>query len=126
MPGPFPYLPGFGSTPAPVCRLTLSWNGSTEEIEALVDSGASRTGIPETMVQKLNLRKIREGAVGGAVTSQRQMRGLYIANVSFLELNFPNHPVIGLPNNYALIGRDILNLYITTLHGPYQQYSLEQ
>lgn len=124
MPGPFPYLPGFGPTQAPACRLTVTWNGRSEEIDALIDSGASRTVIPEATAQILNLRIIGEGKVGGAVTSQREMRTLYVTNLDFLGLNFPSHPVFGLPGPYALIGRDILNLYITTLHGPNNQYSL--
>ena len=125
MPGPFPYLPGFGSTQAPAFRLTVTWNGRSEEIDALIDPGASRTVIPEDIAQILNLRKVGEREVGGAVTSQREMRNLYVTNLDFLGLNFPSHPVYGLPGHYALIGRDILNLYVTTLHGPNQQYSLD-
>ncbi|MCH8041214.1 MAG: retroviral-like aspartic protease family protein [Nitrospinae bacterium] len=124
MPGPFPYLPGFGPTQAPACRLRVTWNGRSEEIDALIDSGASNTTIPEVIAKILNLRKVGEELVGGAVTSQREMRNLYVTNLDFLGLNFPSHPVFGLPKDYALIGRDILNLYITTLHGPNQQYSL--
>jgi hypothetical protein len=125
MPGPFPYLAGFGSTQAPACRLTIRWGGRNEEIQALIDSGASKTGIPESIVQILNLRKISENSVGGAVTKQRYICSVYVTDLEFLGLSFQSLPVYGLPHEYALIGRDILNRYITTLHGPELQFSLD-
>ena len=103
MPGPFPYLPGFGPTQAPACRLRVTWNGRSEEIDALIDSGASNTTIPEVIAKILNLRKVGEELVGGAVTSQREMRNLYVTNLDFLGLNFPSHPVLAFPRITLLL-----------------------
>lgn len=123
--GPFPYLSGFGRTQAPACQLKIEWGGRVHHIRALIDSGASASCIPDQTAQALGLRLIGEGNVGGAVSESSQKRRYYIANLEFFNLTFPNHPIVGLPNTYAIIGRDILNLFVTTLNGPALQFSIQ-
>ena len=124
MPGPFDYSPRFGSTYAPVSKITISWQGKNRTVDALIDSGASITCIPEHIVLALSLRKIREIPVSGATTGQKIPRPYYVVDLRFLGFSFPANPVLSMPKRYALIGRDILNQYTTTLDGPALQFSI--
>ena len=125
MPGPFPYQRGFGSTPAPICDITVSWEGRTLTVPALIDSGASGTVIPDSLVTPLSLRKIREIPVTG-VEGRRELRSMYVVDIGFLGFQFPSHPVIGIPRRtFALIGRDILNRHTATLRGRTLEFSVE-
>lgn len=124
MAGPFPYKPGYGSTPAPAGDVTFGWQGRTEMVAALMDSGASGTTIPETLVSKLQLRKIGEINARG-YNGQPELRGMYSADIAFLGFTFNKHPVMAVPRPYALIGRDILNRYKTTLDGPLLQFIVQ-
>lgn len=124
MPGPFPYRQGFGNTPAPACDVTISWQGNNVVVPALIDSGAAGTTIPGALVTTLALRKVSEMLVSGA-TSAAQLYGVYVVDLNFLGLVFNKYPVVALPHrDYVLIGRDILNLYTTTLAGPPQEFSI--
>lgn len=125
MPGPFPYRSGFGSTPAPAGDITISWHGQADRLQALIDSGASGTVIPDSLVSKLSLRKIDEIRASG-FDGKVEIRGVYVADIDFLGLRFNRHPVVAGPNRtYALIGRDILNRYTTTLYGPRREFAIE-
>lgn len=124
MAGPFPYQWGFGSTPAPAFDLALSWRGKTRVVRALVDSGASGTTIPTSVVSELALRKISEARVSGAIGSA-EPRSVYVVDLDFVGVLLSNHPVVALAEKeYALIGRDILNRYVTTLNGPALEFSV--
>ena len=125
MPGPFPYASGHGSTLAPACEVRLSWNGNSMAIRGVIDSGASRTLIPDELVAQLQLRKVRENIVSGATEAQGKVMGYYIVNIEFLGLRFDNHTVIAGPKSYILIGREILNRYRTHLDGPQLQFSID-
>lgn len=120
----FPYKLGYGSTPAPVEDVTFGWQGRTETVGALIDSGASATTIPESLVPKLGLRKIGELNASG-YDGQTEKRSIYSADIAFLGFTFNKHPVVAVPRPYALIGRDILNRYKTTLDGPVLQFAVE-
>ena len=128
MAGPFAYQNGYGSTPAPACEIQLSWNGQTQTIPALIDSGASGTLIPRAAALALNLRQVGERRASGAFGPANMTR-LYVVNVNFLGITFPNHPVAapGPPGDraYALIGRDILNRHETVLNGPRLQFTIQ-
>jgi predicted aspartyl protease len=125
MPGPFPYHNGYGATLAPACEITLSWQGRTVTIPALVDSGASGTLIPQSAAKTLRLQKVGERRASGAY-GKPQQTPLYRVNIDFLGFVFPDHPVTEFDSNrqFALIGRDILNRYQTLLNGPASEFSI--
>lgn len=124
MPGPIPYLGHAGSRPGPFCEIIVSWHGRTERIRALLDSGADGTIVPMPTIATLALDRIGDARVKG-VQGPRQLRGVYRADIDFLGFPFIAHPVVGVPDrDYALVGRDILNRYLTTLDGPNLQFSV--
>lgn len=124
MPENISYRSGYGPTAAPVCEITVSFGDRSEIIPALIDSGASTTHIPERLVRVLSLRKIRDVRVTSA-NNQTEYRAQVVANLDILGFVFPNHPVTALPRPHALIGRDLLNRYLTILDGPQKRFSIE-
>ena len=125
MPGPFPYRQGFGSTPAPACEITIGWRGVTRTLAALIDSGASGTLIPISLVSELQLRKTGEQRVSG-YDQRVEIRGRYAADLELFGVALPSVPVVAIPQRaYVLIGRNILNRYTTTLYGRELQFSLD-
>jgi predicted aspartyl protease len=122
--GPIPYERGFG-LPAPICKILVSWNGESEIVDAVLDSGASRTVIPSRLIDLLKLRQTGTGKVGGAFTPQVK-RPWYQADVVITLLNkeFPALTVYAQDKEYALIGRDVLNKQYLILDGPEETFSL--
>jgi hypothetical protein len=81
--------------------------------------------IPASAVSSLALNKQGEIPARGAF-GKREMVGLYVVDLQFLGLAFPNYPVTESRDiDFALVGRDILNRYVTTLDGPRLEFSIE-
>jgi predicted aspartyl protease len=126
---PVPYQNGYGSTPAPVCQIELSWRGNRINAPALVDSGASGTLIPRFVVVALGLTQFGERRVSG-VFGPQHMAPLYRVDLDFLGFAVQALVVTAPPpaqpdRAYVLVGRDILNRYTTTLSGPLQHFSVQ-
>jgi gag-polyprotein putative aspartyl protease len=124
LPGPIPYEQGFGP-PAPICKIHISWNGEKEVVDALLDSGASRTVIPSRLIDILKLRQTGTGQAGGAF-AKKQRRPRYQADVvvSLLNKEFPALTVYVQDEDFALIGRDVLNKQYLILDGPAETFSI--
>ena len=111
---------------APAFDVTVSSTSNLELVPALLDSGASRTVIPHEVAVRLNLTLITDDVGVTVASGQTSTRPLYVADLSFLGLNFPRHPVITFPDReHILIGREIMNRFKTTLDGPNRQFFLE-
>jgi predicted aspartyl protease len=124
MPAPFTYRLRAPEPDAPECDVTLSWNGRSITVSALIDSGAGLTTIPASVISSLSLQRVGDMFIRGA-QGPRQKRGLYRANIEFLGIAFDNHPVVELDRNEMLVGRDILNKHRLLLDGPQLSFSLD-
>lgn len=89
-------------------------------ITAIVDTGADTTVIPEHYLHKLALtpdsHRFLTSPWGG-----RQLAKVYFLDVRLGEWRFPTVMVVG--DQYgqeAIIGRNLLNKLVLTLHGPQQ------
>ena len=110
--------------PAPAFYVKISYRESHTTIPAKLDTGADLTAIPHATALLLQLRKIGERSVGGALDLS-QMRPIFKANLDFLGFSIPDHPVVSLERKeYILIGRDIMNRYNAILNGPDLQFFL--
>ncbi|MEW6127723.1 MAG: retroviral-like aspartic protease family protein [Acidobacteriota bacterium] len=118
MPGPFPYsiIPPY-DCPAPVCSVQISYSNLSTNCDAIIDSGADMTCIPERIVKDMALLQIMEFEVGGANDGTPQTRPGYVIDFEFLGFTFPALIVVSIQGltDHVLIGRDILNHHIVTL-----------
>lgn len=136
MPGPFNYLttatiPSSGlsvdfRSHAPVSEVTISFRGNLETLPALLDSGASRTVIPLRVANALRLIALDDEVSVTFGSGESVDFRMYLTDLRFLGWDFTKHAVIGMQKrNHVTIGREILNLYKTTLDGPNLQFSIE-
>jgi len=113
-----------GAPPAPLVNLRISWiNRPSEQVLAILDSGADQTQIPVRIALSLSLRKLRDKVIADA-NGKQQWQPVYAANIEFDGIMFDNIPVVGGPlSAIALIGRDLLN-QVAVLDGPQLTFSL--
>jgi len=95
----------------------------TDDLKALIDSGASRTVIPENLIKTLNLVPVREIDVEG-YKKGKQKHTTYFVDVEFKGYSFPLTEVIAVNRKNVLLGRDILNQTILVLDGKKLSYDI--
>ena len=111
--------------PAPVVNLRIHHEASEETLEALVDSGADLTCIPEKVAAVLELQPISILLVAGA-DGRSENRLVYRAHsITFESISLVNLAVIGMPIEYGIIGRDLMNRFVFRLDGPSLRFSIE-
>lgn len=104
----------------PECSISVSNPSKLSKscnINAIVDSGADMTCIPESVIQDLgNLIKSTIGLrdANGRVVD----RDTYVVELTIFLDVVKRVEVISIPKDHALIGRDILNEYKLVLDAP--------
>lgn len=93
------------------------------DLEALIDSGASKTVIPENLIEKLQLVPVSEIDVEG-YKKGKQKHWTYFVDVEFKGYSFPLTKVIAVNRKNVLLGRDILNQTILLLDGKKLSYDI--
>ena len=95
----------------PECRLDIGnpreRNKIAKKVDAVADTGADMTMIPDSLIGSLgNLieGEIRCGGVNGIA-----IRKTYLVDITVDNYPFNSIEVVAIPKNHALIGRDILN-----------------
>ncbi len=110
--------------PAPILPLLVGRPGlpPTISLVALVDTGADATVIPQSVARRLRLPAIGSILVRGVGGMTRQVP-LYSAVIELAGTR-DQVEVLALGEE-ALVGRDLLNRWTVTLHGPQQQLEVD-
>jgi predicted aspartyl protease len=111
--------------PAPVADLRVSNGSSVETVEALVDSGADATCIPEHVAERLELQPISILLVGGAGAPAENRFVYRTLSLRLENIEFDNYAVIAMPIDYGIIGRDLINRLCVRLDGPALRFTIE-
>lgn len=112
--------------PAPVIEVSISAPLSkvSTSSTALIDSGADMTVIPERIIAQLKLRRVDSTPVSGfgkrVIEATVYSAALEIEGISASKI----YRILGWSEDYALIGRDLLNQFIAVLNGLSQELSL--
>ncbi len=89
----------------------------SRRISARLDTGADLSAIPQVIADELELlaaRTILAESYDGSQTSIRT----YFVTLGIARARFRRLEVILIPENYALLGRDVLNHFYAHLNGP--------
>lgn len=112
--------------PAPV--MLAEWRSPTNPnapdpklLLALIDSGAFCSVIPNSLIDNLHLRQIDEVKAGGYDDKEEdfKMKPVYSVHLTIP----PLQPILArvipkFSEDYAIVGRDIINEWLLTLDGP--------
>jgi hypothetical protein len=123
--------------PYPAVKLRITDNGwdtplQYDPFDAMLDTGASITGVPENKVpvKARNLIRVRQIRLADGTLIDREF---VLLRKGYLEvLDEKNQPVVSFTRNamylliipVGLLGRDLLNDCICSLNGPAQTFSL--
>lgn len=105
--------------PMPVVALRVSALEEPDEqvtIEALLDSGADGTFLPERLLHRLGAESVREAWVSG-IDDVRYPVNMYMAKIEIGPYSFWGARVVGDKQGRAIVGRDVLNQLVVTLNG---------
>ena len=87
-------------------------------LKAIVDSGADVTMLPLSVFQQLRVRKSGAGLLSSTTNSGYEV-DLYTVTVQIGDARPIYVEAVGLTRqNEAIVGRDVLNQFVTTLNAP--------
>lgn len=100
------------------------YENQSVEVEALIDSGASGTLIPESIAEQLALQPMNKTIMKdfqGKVIGEKPVYHIKVI-IDSLEFNVDAAETEG----FAIIGRDVLNKITTTLQGIQQKWEMKE
>lgn len=106
--------------PAPFLDLIVHHPQASSEsrtVAAKLDTGADVSAIPQQIAEELALIPVRTIVVEGYDGTKTTI-DTYIVIVQIGKTRFRNVEVILIPDDHALLGRDLLNFFYTKLNGP--------
>lgn len=112
---------------SPQALITLSNPSSSSQscqVDAIVDTGALMTCIPESEIKKLGEALLYKLIIVRDFNGNTQRRKTYFIDISIADYEHKNIEVIAISKEYALIGRDILNQHKIILDAPNQRWSI--
>ena len=110
--------------PETIYRVHNPSTGESVPVNALVDTGAAMTIIPESALDNLGEVTIYSSKKFKFANGEIQRRTTYIVNVTVEGKDENNIEVLALDKEHGLIGRDILNKHKIVLNAPRGQWSM--
>ncbi len=106
--------------PAPLLNIVIFAPTDTHvraNTQALLDTGAEISVIPDVVVRQLALTPYAVMLVEAYDSRTRQLP-LYAVTLEIAGTHLSTVKMVAYPVNYAILGRDILNRFVVTLDGP--------
>jgi predicted aspartyl protease len=123
----YPYSRKF-EPPAPVIKITLISPANENSIfshQALIDTGADITTIPQAVIDGLDLMPARD-IIAIGYDNTVSIRLTYYVNVRIEDFEFFPLEILSSPGKDFLIGRDILNQWTIVLDGKGQIFKIKK
>ncbi len=112
--------------PAPLVDVTVE-NPHTPDrrvtLQAIIDTGADITAIPESVVSQLLLQVSERIKVAGLDGKQSTLP-TFIVNIRMTDLTIERVEVIGWPSEEIVLGRDLLSNFEIFLDGKNRQFEI--
>ena len=95
----------------------------SQHVPARLDTGADLSAIPQAIVNELELLAARTILTESYDGTQASVK-TYFVTLEIAQARFRRLEVILIPENYVLLGRDVLNHFYTHLNGPDLDFDL--
>ena len=112
--------------PGPIVTVTVRPAGQTAPIQselAEIDTGSAISIIPQEIALQLRSTPDREVLMFG-YDENGTRQWLYIVDLDILGYTFQSIPVVAVPRNTILLGRDVLKHFVVTLDGKAQFFEM--
>ena len=112
--------------PAPFMDIVIAASNDSERwrsVGALLDTGAEVSIIPRQTVYELELSPYAEMIIE-AFDGRRQRVNLYAVTLEVAGTRLSPVRAVAYPTSYAILGRDVLNRFLTTLDGPHLSFEI--
>jgi predicted aspartyl protease len=112
--------------PAPFMAIVIAASNDSERwssVGALLDTGAEVSIIPRQTVYELELSPYAEMIIE-AFDGRRQRVDLYAVALEVAGTRLFPVRAVAYSTSYALLGRDVLNRFLTTLDGPHLSFEI--
>jgi predicted aspartyl protease len=112
--------------PAPFMDVIIAASndsGPQRSVGALLDTGAEISIIPQQIAHELELSPYAEMIIE-AFDGRRQRANLYAVTLEVAGTYLSPVRAVAYPSSYAILGRDVLNRFLTTLDGPHLSFEI--
>ena len=128
----YPYNATLWDPPAPAAEIAI-WSpenpSNIRYITALIDTGSDVTLIPQNIVKELQLIIAAQAWMGGYDTPEEGYKETFLY-AAYLQVPPLNPRILAIAplkqKDYAILGRDMLNYWRTTLDGPGQKMEISE
>src|SRR5690348_16684195 len=100
-------------------------------MKAMIDTGANRSLLPESVAQRIGLEFLVTGLGSGATSEEPEPMGIYSADITIHGVgDFPAVPVMAVDHPYMsfftlIVGNDILKDCYFAVDGPAAMFRLD-
>ena len=112
--------------PAPFMDIIIAASkdsGPRRSVGALLDTGAEISIIPQQIAHALELSPYAEMTIE-AFDGRRQRVNLYAVTLEVAGTRLSPVRAVAYPSSCAILGRDVLNRFLTTLDGPHLSFEI--
>lgn len=92
-------------------------------VEAIIDTGSTSTCLPERVIKEIGVYIYKYVPVRGV--NGRATRMSCVVDVGFAGRRLSDVDVIVIDLEYALVGRDVINKFVTRFDGPCGEWSAD-
>jgi predicted aspartyl protease len=109
------------------CTLVNPMLDREKQEKGKIDTGASRTMIPESCTNKDNLALVQaRWLTGRDYAGQQRLHRSFVVDIEIDGITFDGIEVASCPRQNVLIGRDILNRFNVFLYGPRLEFEIKK
>lgn len=105
--------------PAPFLDIRVSAAAESEpvNVRAILDTGSDATALPDDTLKELGVEPVDSKLIGG-ISGEKFLAAVFDVFIALEQDEPAKVEVYSWYDNYAILGRDILNKYVITLDGP--------
>lgn len=118
----------FESSLAPVIQISLKSRSDSASLQcsALLDTGSPKTFVPASMLEDIGSKPFGRVKHMGGAANGKMLTAKHKVLLRICDLDFQKYEIWSWSNDksFILLGRDILNLCLSSFYGPQKTFEL--